>query len=141
MFNHPASFPLTGGHAGRSCSSCHQGGVYTGLSTSCVSCHMPQYQATTNPNHAAAGFSTVCTACHNTTAWQGATFNHAFPITSGNHHVACNQCHLNPGTYIQFTCTNCHAHTQGTMANHHASVPGYSWVSQACYQCHPQGRH
>ncbi len=139
-FNHSAGFPLTGGHAGLSCTQCHTGGVYTGLSTDCASCHLSQFNATTNPNHSSAGFPTTCAACHTTTSWQGATFNHTqFPITSGPHAVSCVQCHTTPSNYAVFSCTGCH--TQTTTNNHHSGVSGYQWVSSACYQCHPQGRN
>ncbi len=140
-FAHPASFPLTGGHGARRCTDCHTGGVYTGLSTDCASCHLDDYQGTTDPNHAAAGFPTACTQCHTSSTWQGATFTHRFPITSGRHRLECAQCHQNPANFVQFTCTACHAHTKSEMDNDHRDVQGYSWVSQACYQCHPQGRH
>jgi hypothetical protein len=94
-FNHPAAFPLSAGHAGRSCTDCHKGGVFTGLTTDCASCHLAQYQATTSPNHAAAGFSTDCNSCHTTGGWQGANFKHtaAFPLTNGHAGRTCGECH------------------------------------------------
>lgn len=138
-YTHTSSFPLTGGHAGRTCLACHQSGVYAGLPSSCSSCHMPEYQATTNPNHTTAMFPTTCNTCHTTTTWLGATFTHSpFIITAGPHRVNCNECHLNAATYTQFTCTGCHGQTQ-TQSNHNG-VNGYSWVSSACYNCHPTGR-
>jgi hypothetical protein len=137
-FNHPASFPLTGGHSGQSCSSCHVGGVYTGLSTDCASCHTDDYQATTDPNHVAAGFGTDCQTCHSTTSWQGAKFTHTFPISSGPHKVACAECHLTPGNYAVYDCTHCH--TKAVTDEHHNEVSGYQWTSTACYQCHPNGK-
>lgn len=139
-YTHISSFPLTGGHAGRTCNACHQSGVYHGLPATCVSCHMPKYQATTNPNHTAAGFPTTCNTCHTTTTWLGATFNHAFPIASGRHAFACNQCHLNPANYQTFSCIDCHTHNQATTQGHHNGVNGYQWTTAACYNCHPQGR-
>jgi hypothetical protein len=140
-FSHPASFPLTGGHGGRACSACHQSGVFTGLSTTCVSCHQSKYQQTTNPNHAAAGFPTTCNTCHSTTTWTGATFNHSFPITSGPHRLACSECHTSPSNFQVFVCTNCHTHNQASMATKHQGVSGYAWSSTACLSCHPNGRH
>ncbi len=63
-FNHNAVFPLQGIHATVSCTSCHRSNVYKGTGRECVSCHQADYNATKNPNHAAAGFSTACETCH-----------------------------------------------------------------------------
>ncbi len=134
---HTAAFPLTHGHAGRRCSECHQG-TYQGQSSACSACHLDDYQATTNPNHTQAGYSTDCTQCHNTTGWGGANFNHRFP-RAGNHNVSCAECHTT-GSYPTFSCIHCHAHSQSRMANEHGNRSGYSWNSQACLNCHPNGR-
>lgn len=141
-FDHPASFPLTRGHAGRACVECHQGGVYVGLSTACASCHQDDYNATTAPNHVAAGFSTDCAQCHTTARWGGARFDHpAFPIASGAHGgLGCATCHTTPGNFQAFSCIACHAHNQAEMANEHDEVGGYVWASANCYGCHPNGR-
>jgi len=142
VFNHPASFPLSGGHAGPICTDCHQGNVFAGLSSDCVTCHLSDYQQTTNPNHPAAGFSTTCTICHNTTTWQGAVFNHSFPINSGAHKkIDCIDCHLNPSNQQQFSCTHCHDHRKSKMDDKHKEENGYVWSSPACLSCHPQGKH
>lgn len=140
-FNHSA-FPLTGKHATTPCAQCHVGGIYSGLSHACVSCHQADYDGTTNPNHAAAGFPTTCQICHSTSGWQGATFNHVwFPITSGHHAgFACNQCHLVPTNFASFSCIDCHTHNQTDTDSHHQGVNGYVYASPACYACHPQGR-
>ncbi len=68
------------------------------LPTTCYGCHQTDWNGTTNPNHAAAGFPTTCDTCHTTTAWTGATFNHnntPFPLTGAHVNVDCNQCHIN----------------------------------------------
>jgi hypothetical protein len=136
-FNHP--WPLTGAHASASCSDCHEGGVYSGLSTDCASCHLQDYQQTTDPNHALAGFGTNCQTCHNTSSWEGATFNHSFPITSGPHAgISCATCHTNPSAPSEFNCITCH--TEGQTGDDHSEVPAYVWSSPACYECHPNGR-
>jgi hypothetical protein len=140
-FDHPGSFPLSGGHAGHSCSECHTGGTFTGLSTDCASCHLDDYQATTDPNHAASGFPQDCRACHGTTTWTGARFDHRFPIQGGPHgSLSCNQCHENPASYAQFTCVSCHEHSAAEMNDEHREVGGYVYASPSCLQCHPQGR-
>jgi hypothetical protein len=140
-FDHPASFPLTGGHAGRTCAECHGPGSLGNLSTDCASCHTDDFQKTTAPSHAQVGFPTTCATCHSTTAWRPSSWQHPFPITSGPHGGrSCVECHTTPGNYVAFSCTHCHEHRQTEMADEHDEVPGYQWLSSACLQCHPNGR-
>jgi hypothetical protein len=143
-FNHAANttFPLVGVHATQPCTACHASGVFKGLSTLCSSCHLPLYNATTNPNHSAAGFPTTCDNCHKPTdaSWTQGTFNHTqFPITSGPHSgQPCSACHTSPSNFAVFTCTNCHG--KSSTDSNHRGVSGYTYSSPACYSCHPQGR-
>ncbi|MBK9964589.1 MAG: hypothetical protein IPP07_06680 [Holophagales bacterium] len=141
-FNHATSFALVGRHATTACASCHVGGVYRGTSRTCVGCHLPKYQSTTNPNHAAAGFPTTCETCHRATdtSWGQGTFNHTwFPITSGRHAGnPCSACHTSSSNYAIFTCITCH--TRAEADKDHRGVNGYRYESAACYACHPQGR-
>lgn len=135
------TWPLTGAHLARRCSECHAGGVYTGTPRACAGCHLDEYQRTTNPNHTTAGFPTTCESCHGTTTWLGARFNHRFPIATGKHAGnACTACHTTPGNYAAFSCLGCHEHNQTKMNDTHRGMPGYSWTTAACYQCHPNGR-
>jgi hypothetical protein len=138
-FQHSASFPLSGGHAGRRCTDCHAGGVWAGLPTTCISCHLDAWQRTTSPNHAAAKFPTECQQCHTTNGWRPATFDHSFPI-SGPHRLSCIECHRTPNQFQVYSCTHCHEHSQGEMAGEHEEVSGYTWESTACVRCHPNGR-
>jgi len=62
-FSH-ASWPLLGRHDRASCAGCHASGAYKGLSATCVSCHLEEYQRSQKPNHAARGLSTTCEGCH-----------------------------------------------------------------------------
>ena len=130
-------FALTGGHGGLNCSQCHIGDVYTGLSPDCYSCHSANYQSA--PDHVALGFSQDCMQCHTINAWVPANFQHTFPLV-GNHNVSCVTCHDSGSTQI-FTCFNCHEHRQSEADDEHSGVSGYSYNSQACYQCHPNGTH
>ena len=144
-FNHAASrFPLTGAHAATPCNVCHKNNRFTGLSAVCVSCHLPDYNGTNAPPHAAAGFATTCADCHSTTTWAGASFDHDgryFPIYSGAHQnrwSTCVTCHTSPTSYVVFSCVNgCHA--KATTDSHHQGNSGYRYDSQACYSCHPRG--
>ncbi|HPF15017.1 MAG TPA: hypothetical protein PLJ12_12165, partial [Planctomycetota bacterium] len=133
-FTH-STFPLTGAHARTDCSQCHIGDVYQGTPRDCFSCHTADYQATTNPNHTAAGFSTSCESCHNTSSWEGARYNHTtYPLTGAHTSAACSQCHLNDvfqGTARD--CAGCHLPDyQGTTDPNHVAL-GYS---TSCENCH-----
>lgn len=136
QFEHPASFPLTNAHGGRACTACHQAGTYTGLSTTCASCHTQDYAATTSPPHAGAGFSTSCEQCHNTRGWTGANFVHsaAFPLTNGHAGRACSACHQNGQFFGTSTaCSSCHlARYQATTNPPHAA----NNFPTTCEQCH-----
>ncbi len=147
-FDHAfTGFPLTGAHRPLACASCHTGGTYQGLNAACASCHQGNYDATTSPSHTLLGFSTLCQTCHNTASWAGATFDHDtqnFPIFSGVHAgkwANCATCHTDPANFTQFTCFNCHPHSDKVKTDgNHSQVAGYSYDSQACYTCHPRGR-
>jgi hypothetical protein len=141
-------FPLTGGHDISDCSKCHKNGSYSNTPNTCEACHQANYNSTTNPNHSQIGFSTNCIDCHTTNpGWKPAKFtNHDaqfFPIYSGKHNGkwnTCADCHKNASNYSDFTCTDCHEHSnQNEVNNQHEGVGGYSFNSDACYQCHPQG--
>ncbi len=144
-FLHSATrFPLVGAHRAVNCTACHGDGVYRGKSTACVSCHLANYTATTNPSHAAAGFPTDCASCHTPTTWLGATFDHDakyFPIYSGAHAQTwstCARCHTNSASYAVFDCLGCHLKTKTD--EQHRGRAGYVYASPNCYACHPRGK-
>lgn len=139
-------FPLVDGHAINECARCHISENFSDASPECVSCHLDDYNNTTNPNHQQTGFSTDCAACHNIANWEDANFDHDnlyFPITRGNHQRGvwndCTDCHTQPNDYSIFSCIDCHEHNRNDMANEHNDVNGYSWVSTECLRCHPDG--
>jgi len=137
-FSHPSSFPLTAGHNGVSCSQCHTTpGVFTGLSTDCASCHLPDYQATTDPSHAAAGFSTNCRQCHNTSGWRGANFQHpaTMPLTQAHANRQCIECHTTPGVFTGLSpdCVSCHLPEYQATTNPAHAAAGFG---TNCRQCH-----
>jgi hypothetical protein len=137
-FNHSLTrFPLTGAHKAALCNSCHQNGVYTGLSADCYGCHTSDFAATTNPNHMTGNFSHNCTPCHTTAAWTPASFDHAttaFPLTGAHQTVACNTCHVNNVfTGLTTDCYSCHTSDfTGTTNPNHVS----SNYSHDCTPCH-----
>jgi len=140
-FDHSlVNFPLTGAHTvpPRQCTDCHVNNNYNLTSTTCVSCHLKDFQGTTNPNHVAGGFAQTCELCHNTTAWQPATFDHsksAFPLT-GSHTVPprqCTDCHINNNYNItNTTCISCH---RTDFNNANSPVP-HAGFPTTCEQCH-----
>lgn len=129
-------FPLNGGHGGLECTQCHNGGTFVALPTDCFSCHQADFQGA--PNHAAKGYPTDCAVCHDTNAWDNSTFNHTFPL-QGDHNATCDTCHTG-GNTASFTCFACHEHRKSEADNEHKEVNGYTYDSQACFGCHPNGR-
>jgi predicted CXXCH cytochrome family protein len=141
-FDHSTTgFILTGLHTvpPRACTDCHVNNNYTLNTGACVSCHLKDFQGTTNPNHVTANFPQTCEQCHDTTNWLNATFNHAstgFPLT-GLHTVpprACTDCHVNNNYSLNSTaCITCHLKDyQGTTNPNHVTAN----VPQTCDQCH-----
>jgi hypothetical protein len=144
-FNHTSTgFTLTGAHTvpPRLCTDCHVNNNYSLNSTACVTCHLKDYQGTTNPNHATAGFPQQCDLCHDTTVWTDSTFNHnntAFPLT-GSHTVPprqCTDCHVNGNyTTLPTTCIGCHQTDYNNATNPgHAAQPQF-FPSAQCSTCH-----
>ncbi len=137
-FDHAASaFPLTGAHKAVACISCHKNNVYKGTSKDCVSCHQADYNGTTSPAHAAAGFPVTCTTCHTTTAWTGAVFDHsasAFPLTGAHRATACTACH-GDGVYKgkSTLCYTCHVTDYNTTTSPKHTLPSFATT---CTNCH-----
>jgi hypothetical protein len=137
-FDHSqTNFPLTGAHASQQCAACHVGGNYSGLSTACISCHQSDYNGTTNPNHASAGFPQQCNVCHTTTAWKPASFNHnttGFPLTGRHTSVQCALCHIG-GRYAGTPkdCYSCHKTQYDTVANPNHRAAGFPTTCGTCH--------
>ncbi len=138
-FNHntATSFQLTGGHTGITCLKCHTKG-YAGISTDCISCHLANYNATTNPSHLTAKYSTECKTCHTTAAWKPATFDHnktMFPLTGAHFGVSCTGCHTTLYAGTPTACVSCH------MTNFNATTnPSHTAAKfpTDCRSCHTE---
>lgn len=130
-----ATFELTGAHAAQACNACHGGGVFGGTATECFACHMADYQAAQNPNHATLGFPTSCQDCHGTTQWPGAAFEHtAWPLTGAHAAESCNACHgggVFAGTPT--TCVACHQDDYNATTNPNHVAAGFP---TSCQDCH-----
>ena len=146
-FDHNTIWPLNGAHAliENDCLQCHNNG-YENTPNTCVGCHQTDYDNTNNPDHVASMFPIDCIECHNETAWDPSTFDHDnqyFPIYSGKHQdewTQCIECHINSADYSIFSCIDCHQHdNQIDVDADHSEVNGYSYESNACFSCHPNG--
>ena len=142
-FNHNATpFPLTGMHTvpPRQCTDCHVNNNYNLTSTACVTCHLKDFQETTNPNHVTSNFPQGCEQCHNTMSWLNATFNHSstgFPLT-GSHTSPprqCTDCHVNNNYNLTNTaCVSCHQtdYNNATTPVNHIAV-GFPTTCETCH--------
>ena len=137
-FNHTTTgFALTGAHTSVQCAQCHVNNNFSLTSAACVTCHLTDYNGTTNPPHKSAGFPQDCAGCHNTTQWTGATFNHTttgFALTGAHTSVQCAQCHVNGNFSLTSTaCATCHLNDyNGANAPPHKTA-GFP---QDCTLCH-----
>ena len=135
---------MVGTHATIECAECHSGGVYQGLPSDCVGCHLEDYEGAISPDHPAAGFPTDCEMCHrqSDSSWNQGIFDHAyFPINSGKHASAqCDDCHTNPTNFRVFSCLDAGCHPRSDIDDRHSGEDGYVYDSAACYSCHPDGR-
>jgi Zn finger protein HypA/HybF involved in hydrogenase expression len=135
-------FPLTGGHARLDCESCHAPGEqgrmeFAGTTRECRGCHMDQYRAAREPDHAQAGFSDECERCHSARAWSPSTFDHratSFPLTGVHASQACASCH---GTAqrrrVGTGCDGCHADQYAGAVPQHDPA---SFPIERCAECH-----
>ena len=144
---HNNYYPLLGAHAGiaNDCDACHNGN-YNNTPNTCYGCHATEYNQTNDPDHQAAQFPTNCESCHTQNAWTPSTWDHDsqyFPIFSGKHNNEwdqCIDCHTVAGNYTLFSCIDCHEHDNPVeVGQDHNGVNNYSYNSQACYNCHPNG--
>jgi hypothetical protein len=138
VFDHNKTrFPLTGKHVGVTCATCHTTSNYAATPTDCYSCHTKDWNGTTDPKHAAAGFPTTCATCHTTSSWAGAVFDHnktPFPLTGKHVGVPCATCHTTSNYAATPTdCYSCHTKDwNGTMDPKHAAA-GFPTTCATCH--------
>jgi len=126
-----AAFKLTGKHQTVECAKCHVNNVFKGTPQTCVSCHA-------EPQQHLGAFGTDCAQCHSTTTWQGAKFDHAFPLDHGaNSNSPCQTCHVT-ANFKEYTCYGCHQHDPARIQARHLDE-GISNF-QDCVRCHANGR-
>ena len=126
-----AAFKLTGAHITVTCEKCHVNGVFKGTPLTCLGCHA-------EPQEHLGTFGTDCAQCHTTQTWQGATFDHVFPLDHGEGgNIACQTCHTTPD-FKQYTCYGCHEHDPADIQAEHLEE-GISDF-QDCVRCHDRGQ-
>ncbi|MBN2616524.1 MAG: hypothetical protein JXR71_12600 [Bacteroidales bacterium] len=140
-FDHNATnFPLTGAHVSTECAACHANG-YTGTPTTCVSCHLTNFNETVNPNHVSLAIPNTCDQCHTTEpGWQPATFpiHNDYYALNGAHAAIANNCYLcHQGNYTTTanTCYGCHATNYNNTTNPSHTAAGFS---TDCASCHSE---
>ncbi|MFQ5603738.1 MAG: hypothetical protein ACE5HS_10760 [bacterium] len=144
-------FPIfSGTHAGEwaECAVCH-----TVLSNrkefNCLECHEHRQSEMDLKHTGIPGYayqSADCYLCH-PDGRKGEFLEHDnqfFPIFSGPHRNkwdSCATCHFNPNDRKAFTCFDCHEHNRTKMDDKHLrEVKDYVYESNACYDCHPNGK-
>ena len=138
VFQHDSTgYPLTGAHGRVSCGDCHTGvrtlDAFRSAPTECSACHQKD-------DRHRGGFGSDCAACHDTRSWEGARFDHTFPIDHGERgRVACRTCHQQPGSWKSYTCYGCHEHTPARIAAEHREE-GIGRNLDNCVRCHATGR-
>ncbi|MBU2500141.1 cytochrome c3 family protein, partial [bacterium] len=132
--------PLVGAHARLDCEACHVGAVasdYAGTPSDCFQCHAAQYEATSNPPHAAAGLGTDCVRCHGVFAatWGPGDFVHspAFPLEGGHAGLECMSCHTTDFSALPLDCASCHLEDFNDTDDPDHEAGGFP---QDCTQCH-----
>jgi hypothetical protein len=136
QFDHNRFFELRGRHLAADCTQCHPNGRFAGTPSACVDCHKVDYDRTTSPNHAQAGFGTDCASCHGNqaTSWLGATFDHNqfFPLQGAHRTLDCQACHAS-GFNLPKDCFGCHAPDYTAARNPDHVRAGFP---TSCERCH-----
>lgn len=149
---HTEYFPIKTGavHSGESCEGCHTRIQTLGYADanaykdfSCIDCHTHNQPDTDTAHASVTGYkyeSKSCLSCHPDGSGISRDQHDAFPIDVGTVHETadCSQCHTT-GDYSKFSCVECHEHSQGVMDPAHSTVLDYSFDSNSCYACHPDG--
>jgi hypothetical protein len=144
VYDH-GSFPLVQSHDDLDCMDCHSEDTFSGLSTTCESCH-------TRPD---GHFPGECDDCHSLAGWEGAGIDHSFFPLTASHDVECLDCH-EEDTYegLDPTCESCHTrptghfpgqcddcHTTTTWNNgtfDHSFFPLTNSHNTECLDCHQE---
>jgi len=136
-FDHDTTWPLLGKHLATPCESCHADGVYADTPRACEGCHLPDYEATTEPNHRALNLPEECAGCHTAAAWRPAGFtahDQFWPLTGRHATASCESCHTGSifaGTAK--TCDGCHLPDYQASARPAHVAAGYPKTCETCH--------
>lgn len=137
-------FPLIGAHTDVDCAACHTSATslkFTPMGNECIQCHLQDYNATSNPNHAISGFSTDCLECHDPMGidWESSGFNHDFfPLTGGHDIADCSECHdITNFSNISPECVACHAEDYAQTSNPPHADAGFPTDCATCHTTNP----
>lgn len=131
-----AHFPIRGMHVDLSCADCHAEDLTTPIPPGCNTCHEEDRPSADHyPGQ-------DCGDCHTDAGWDGAMVDHDDFFPTPHEGVSdCVSCHLNTPDNSTFSCIDCHEHRQSKMdAEHRGETNNYRWESNACLECHPDGR-
>ncbi len=139
MHDRDTQFSLLGKHATVECQKCHRpepasaplgSARFTGLETSCSSCHTVDHPA---------WYGNMCTSCHTTESWirKEPPFDHArqtsFELFGKHMLTRCNECHredvlgaVNHSKPADHGCFSCHGKTE----------PHQGVLGRDCQKCH-----
>jgi hypothetical protein len=131
-------------HAATACGECHTTGDYNAYS--CTGCHTQPPMATAHSGVPSYAWNSAdCVACHpDGTVFTRAQHLPRFPVSSGAHAgFPCKDCHADGKNWKSFFCIACHTdnHLCAVMDGKHTSVNTYTCNDNACYACHPNGKH
>jgi hypothetical protein len=125
-------------HRALGCESCHKNNQFQNTAPACISCHLADYQRTTSPAHAAAGFPQTCEVCHKPShaTWSQAQFVHTtFPLVGLHATQACAACHVNNvyrGTPRD--CFSCHRTLYQNTRNPNHTAAGFPTTCDSCHR-------
>jgi hypothetical protein len=132
-------FTLKGAHAAAVCDECHRGGVYAGLLSDCVSCHLEDYNNARNPDHKNLNLSTDCILCHGDSAvsWETGDIGHDqfWPLKGSHRTLDCSECHTSQATPSN-KCVACHRDDYESVQDPNHVELGFSID---CVLCHGDG--
>jgi hypothetical protein len=152
-----AKFELLGKHRELKCASCHQTtgpAKWTGLGTTCISCHVDKVHR--------GSLGSSCASCHSNERWKPVAYQREDHTTSmkGGHaaatcvdchksgarlakQLACTVCHKppHPGASVTRGCTTCHEVASWNKTTYAHSFPSSklpgTHLQSTCLSCHP----
>lgn len=135
-FDHSTTgFPLNGSHRRADCEDCHtEPGKYTGLQSTCVSCHEEPHGAEKSSRDLLAS----CDQCHNETEWKALPIpQFIFDHTSGSQTD-----YVLEGAHLDVFCADCHFDWRFVPVEHdqcldcHQDPHRADFGKDTCEDCH-----